>query len=231
MPDTAVIRAVALVRAVADVSVPMRGRGPPSTVATARGPRTPALRGPGYDADGLWRRRWAMDEVRLLDWVRRRTPRGAVPLARAISLLGATPPVWTAVGASALLAGIRSRGWGPLLNPICTLAVASAARRALAEMINRPRPPERLWLAPGRARASRRGTRPWAPWVPGWWPVRWHPSLGHSGWSGRWRAPSGSVVSCSGCTGRATSSPDGCSPRPPWRSRDAHVCPVWMVGG
>ena len=89
-----------------------------------------------------------MDEVRMLDWVRRRTPRGAVPLARAISLLGATPPVWTAVGASALFAGMRTRGWGPLLNPICTLAVASSARRALAEMINRPRPPERLWLAP-----------------------------------------------------------------------------------
>lgn len=89
-----------------------------------------------------------MDEVRMLDWVRRRAPRGAVPLARAISRLGATPPVWTAVGASALLAGIRTRRWGPLLHPICTLAAASTARRALAEVINRARPPERLWQAP-----------------------------------------------------------------------------------
>ena len=84
-----------------------------------------------------------MDEVRMLDWVRRRTPRGAVPLARAISLLGATPAVRTAVGASALLAGIRTRRWEPLLHPICTLAAASTARRALAEVINRPPWPSR----------------------------------------------------------------------------------------
>jgi membrane-associated phospholipid phosphatase len=96
---------------------------------------------------GGWPNRGNIEELRMLDWLHRRTPQAAVPLARAATLLGETPVVWTAVGASALLAGARSGRWGPLLRPICTLAAAAAARRALAEVIDRRRPPARLWRA------------------------------------------------------------------------------------
>lgn len=89
----------------------------------------------------------ATAELGMLDWIHRRAPGVAVPLARAATVLGDTPVVWTAVGASALLGGARSRRWMSLLGPVCTLAAASATRHALAEVIDRPRPPDRLWRA------------------------------------------------------------------------------------
>ncbi|MBB2500801.1 MULTISPECIES: phosphatase PAP2 family protein [Amycolatopsis] len=57
-----------------------------------------------------------------------------------VTTLGETPVAWAAVGASCLLT--RSGGRAA---PIVTLAVAAALRRGLADLIDRPRPPERLW--------------------------------------------------------------------------------------
>lgn len=89
-----------------------------------------------------------MDELRMLDLIHRRTPDAALPVARIVTCAGATPAVWTIVGVSALLACGRSRSWAPLLRSLCALAATTLARRILAEAIDRPRPPRRLWRAP-----------------------------------------------------------------------------------
>jgi hypothetical protein len=94
-----------------------------------------------------WSPRWAMAELRTLDWIRRRVPgvrcRLLVPppswaTHRSYGQRSARPrcsPVPGPVG------GCRCSG------PVCTLAAASATRHALAEVIDRPRPPNRLWRA------------------------------------------------------------------------------------
>jgi membrane-associated phospholipid phosphatase len=84
-------------------------------------------------------------EERTLDWVSVRTDGRGVRVARAVTLLGETPVVWAAVAVAASAAGIRTRRWSAAAAPIGALALTAGARRGLAELIGRKRPPERLW--------------------------------------------------------------------------------------
>jgi undecaprenyl-diphosphatase len=82
-----------------------------------------------------------------LDRVAARTEGRGVRVARAVTLLGETPVVWAAVAVAASVAGARTRRWSAVAAPIGALALTAATRRALAELIGRKRPPERLWRA------------------------------------------------------------------------------------
>ncbi|GAA3567403.1 hypothetical protein GCM10022222_59210 [Amycolatopsis ultiminotia] len=87
-------------------------------------------------------------ELLILEWVHERVPRSAVPFARVVTALGETPVVWALVGTSCLVRAVRSGGRAHWAGPLSTLAAATALRRGTAELIARPRPPERLWRAP-----------------------------------------------------------------------------------
>jgi undecaprenyl-diphosphatase len=81
----------------------------------------------------------------MLGWCGRHTPGRSVRIATAVTMLGETPVVWAAVAASACLAGARTGSQRAVVAPLCALAAAAGLRRALAELIDRPRPPQRLW--------------------------------------------------------------------------------------
>jgi undecaprenyl-diphosphatase len=87
-------------------------------------------------------RRW---EELTLDWVADRTASRTVRLAKAVTLLGETPVVWAGVAGAAVFAGRRTRRCSAVVTPLAVLALTAGCRRGLAELIDRPRPPERLW--------------------------------------------------------------------------------------
>lgn len=87
-------------------------------------------------------------EQRTLEAIARRTSHGYdLWLARGATLLGETPTAWCLVTAGAFLAAAHTRRWTLVARPLLTLAAATATRHALAEIINRDRPPEALWRA------------------------------------------------------------------------------------
>jgi undecaprenyl-diphosphatase len=68
-----------------------------------------------------------------------------VAVSRAVTRLGDNRLVWPAVLGASTVAGLRERRCGAGVGPVATLALASASRRALAELVGRSRPPRRLW--------------------------------------------------------------------------------------
>jgi undecaprenyl-diphosphatase len=93
--------------------------------------------------------RW---EIRVLETVARHTQGRSVAVARNLSRLGDNGVVWPAVLGVAALTGFQRRRVAAALQPVGTLALVAASRRALAELTGRGRPPQCLqrshWSGP-----------------------------------------------------------------------------------
>lgn len=84
-------------------------------------------------------------ELRLLTELAQRTGTRTVTAAHVVTALGETPVVWAVVTGTAVAVGLRTGRVEVAARPVCVLAATAAARRALAVLIDRRRPPQRLW--------------------------------------------------------------------------------------
>jgi membrane-associated phospholipid phosphatase len=86
-------------------------------------------------------------EERVLAAVAGSIPDSVVPAARVLTELGGVPQVWSCVLGVAALAAVRRRSLAAFFAPVGTLAAAAGLRRLIAELLGRPRPPQRYWHA------------------------------------------------------------------------------------
>ncbi|WP_020502508.1 phosphatase PAP2 family protein [Sciscionella marina] len=83
-------------------------------------------------------------EYRILEQIALATGEREVRLANAVTCLGETSLVWSAVAATSVAAGIRARHPAAVCRPVVALLLISLSRYVLARSVDRARPPEHL---------------------------------------------------------------------------------------